>query len=65
MDDYGEIALIDAYTTFLVAGFRFDLSAEDVIEFCGRRKGVNAHLNSYVDDPGRPEGRLQLPGPLK
>jgi hypothetical protein len=30
----GEFALIDPYTNFFVTGFRFDLSAEEVIEFC-------------------------------
>jgi hypothetical protein len=30
----GEFALIDPYTNFFVAGLRFDLSAEEVIEFC-------------------------------
>ena len=31
---FDEFALIDLYANFLVAGFRFDMSAEDVINFC-------------------------------
>jgi hypothetical protein len=30
----GEFALIDPYTNFFVTRFIFDLSAEEVIEFC-------------------------------
>ncbi len=34
IDNYGAFALINPYTNFFVAGFRYDLSAEGVIEFC-------------------------------
>lgn len=34
LDNHGEYMLLDAYSGFPVAGYRFDMSAEDVIEFC-------------------------------
>jgi hypothetical protein len=37
IDNYGDFMLIDPYTNCCVGGSRFDLSAEEVIEFCGGR----------------------------
>jgi hypothetical protein len=34
IDNFGEFMLVDPSTNFAVAGSRFDLSAEDVIEIC-------------------------------
>ena len=34
IDNYGRFMLIDAYRNAVVAGERFDLSAEEVIEYC-------------------------------
>jgi hypothetical protein len=34
IDNYGAFALVDPRTNFMVAGFRYDLSAEGVIEYC-------------------------------
>ena len=35
LDNLGEFALIDIETNCIVQGSRYDLSAEDVIVFCG------------------------------
>ena len=34
IDNFGEFMLVDPYRNFAVAGSRFDMSAEQVIEFC-------------------------------
>jgi hypothetical protein len=34
INDQGKLRIIDRYTNSIVAGERFDLDAEDVIEFC-------------------------------
>ena len=34
LDNFGDYALIDPETGFPVAGFRFDMSAAEVIEYC-------------------------------
>jgi hypothetical protein len=34
IDNYGGFMIVDPYTNFAVAGFRYDMSAEKVIEFC-------------------------------
>ena len=34
IDNYGEFMLVDPFTNIPAAGFRYDLSAEEVIEFC-------------------------------
>jgi hypothetical protein len=34
IDNHGRFMLIDAYRNAVVAGERFDLSAEEVIEYC-------------------------------
>jgi hypothetical protein len=34
LDNYNGFMLVDAYTNFAVAGFRCDMTAEDVIAFC-------------------------------
>lgn len=34
IDNYGEYMIIDPNTNFAVQGFRFDMSAEEVIEWC-------------------------------
>jgi hypothetical protein len=34
MDNLGDFMLVDPMTNWVVAGSRFDLSAEDVIEYC-------------------------------
>ncbi len=36
LDDFGELMLVDPMTNAVVAGARFDLSAEEVIEICSR-----------------------------
>lgn len=34
IDNYGEFMLIDPYTNFAVDGFRFDMTPQEVIEYC-------------------------------
>ena len=34
VDNHGDFALIDPATNFMVAGFRFDMTAQEVIEYC-------------------------------
>ena len=34
VDNHGEFMLVDAHTNNVVAGERFDMSAEEVIEYC-------------------------------
>jgi hypothetical protein len=34
IDNYGEFMLVDPSTNLAVAGFRFDMSPEEVIEYC-------------------------------
>jgi hypothetical protein len=34
IDNYGEFMLIDPATNFAIAGFRFDMSAEEVLDYC-------------------------------
>jgi hypothetical protein len=34
IDNYGGFMLVNAHTNFVVAGERFNLSPEDVIEYC-------------------------------
>ena len=34
IDNFGDYMLIDLYGNYTVAGFRFDMTAEDVIAFC-------------------------------
>jgi hypothetical protein len=34
VDNWGGFVLIDPYTNFIVAGSRFDMSAEEVIRYC-------------------------------
>jgi hypothetical protein len=34
IDNYGEFMLIDLYDNYVVAGSRFDMTAENVIAFC-------------------------------
>ena len=34
IDNYGQFILIDPSTNFPVEGFRFDMTAEEVIEYC-------------------------------
>jgi len=34
VDNLGEFMLIDPISRFAIAGFRFDLSPEEVVEFC-------------------------------
>ena len=36
MDNRGEYMLINPMTNFVVAGSRFDLTAEDVVQFCAK-----------------------------
>ena len=43
-DNWGGFMLIDPYTNGCVAGFRFDMSATEVIAFC----------RSYADEGSRP-----------
>jgi len=35
VDNHGEFMLVDPYTNYVVAGERFDLSAEEVLTYCG------------------------------
>jgi hypothetical protein len=37
LDNFGEFMLIDPSGNFVVAGSRFDLSAEAVIEYCSEK----------------------------
>jgi hypothetical protein len=37
IDNYGEFQIIDPSTNVIVAGEKYDLSAEVVIEFCSQR----------------------------
>jgi hypothetical protein len=34
INNYGEFQIIDPYTNFIKAGEKFDLSAEEVIDYC-------------------------------
>ena len=34
IDNYGDFMLVDPYTNFAVGGFRWDMTAEEVIEYC-------------------------------
>jgi hypothetical protein len=34
VDNWGNFQLIDPYTNWIVAGSRFDMTAEDVIRYC-------------------------------
>ena len=34
IDNFGDYMLIDLYGNYTVAGFRFDMTAEDVIAYC-------------------------------
>lgn len=36
VDNLGEFAVIDPHANAFVLGFRYDASAEEVIEFCGK-----------------------------
>ena len=40
VDNRGELQLLDPYRNWIVAGERFDLSADDVVHFCQERKLV-------------------------
>jgi len=37
MDNHGGFTLIDPYRNWIVAGERYDLSPDDVIEFCSKQ----------------------------
>jgi hypothetical protein len=37
IDNHGDFMLVDVQTSFCVAGERFQLTAEDVVQFCQRR----------------------------
>ncbi|CAG4920433.1 hypothetical protein [Paraburkholderia gardini] len=34
VDNYGNFMLVDLYTNVIAAGSRFDMSAEEVLEYC-------------------------------
>jgi hypothetical protein len=34
VDNYGDFSLIDPETNCMIAGFRFDMSPEEIIEYC-------------------------------
>ena len=34
IDNYGGFALVDVYTNCIMAGARFDMTAEEVIDYC-------------------------------
>jgi hypothetical protein len=38
VDNFGQFRLVDRYGNYVVAGERFDLSAEEVIEYCREDK---------------------------
>jgi hypothetical protein len=40
IDNHGEFMLVDPFTNVPAAGFRYDLSAEDVIDFCQSEEGA-------------------------
>jgi len=40
IDNHGGFALIDPYRNFIVAGSRFDMSAEEVIAYCDGERGL-------------------------
>jgi hypothetical protein len=42
IDNHGGFMLVDLYGNYLVAGDRFDLSAEGVIEYCRDDEGAAA-----------------------
>ncbi len=35
LDNFGEFMLVDAERNFVVAGGRYEMSAEDVLDYCG------------------------------
>ena len=37
VDNYGGFQLVDPYTNFAQAGFRYDLSPDEVIAFCNEK----------------------------
>jgi hypothetical protein len=37
IDNYGHYMLIDPWRNFVIAGFRFDLTADDVVDWCSRQ----------------------------
>jgi hypothetical protein len=39
IDNHGEFQIIDAYQNLIVAGERFDMSAEEVITYCKEHSG--------------------------
>ena len=38
LDNFGELMLVDAERGWVVAGSRFDLTPDEVLEFCKQRK---------------------------
>jgi hypothetical protein len=42
IDNFGGFAIIDPRFNAIVTGSRFDLSAEDVIEYCGGGRSLRA-----------------------
>ncbi len=38
VDNFGKFALVEPHGNYVVAGKRFDLSAEDVIAYCAKQK---------------------------
>jgi hypothetical protein len=34
VDNHGSFAIVDPYTNCMMAGYRFDMSAEEVIDYC-------------------------------
>ncbi len=43
LDNFGGYMLVDPYINGVVDGLRFDLSAEDIIEFCTESAGTAGH----------------------
>jgi hypothetical protein len=41
VDNYGGFQIIDPHSNLIVAGVRFDMSAEQVIEYCKENKGFS------------------------
>ena len=42
IDNYGDFMLVDPYTNFAVGGFRWDMTAEEVIEYCTKATSPSA-----------------------
>ena len=48
IDNQGDFMLVDVYGNYCVGGARFDMSAEDVIAYCGQQEPVEPAPRWYA-----------------